>query len=481
MRIKLFCTMRSLTLAFILFMAMSPGHSQNRELSPTELVLQKLVQDAAFTHGEVAFMAVNLDNGRVIAEYNNFRSMTPASVQKLVTTATALETLGPAFTFKTRLAYDGVLESGILHGNLYVVGGGDPTLQSRYNKAEPSGLSKIATALSPITKAEGKLIVDLSLYNKYTTPRGWVWEDMGNYFGSTPTALMWKDNLLEVKLRSGQAGTRAMLADPPAQYAPFTIDVQVMAANSQKDDAWFFSAPGSNVIYAKGTIPAHQQQFTVKASHPDPVHQFTNDVFRTWGQCPETRTDHDYIPHEGLTDLVVVESPPLKTIVKFTNEQSINLFAEALNIAMDSAVRYKSVEGGLHGMEKFLQNKKVYLKGVRLIDGSGLSPLNRLTCQTMIDVLSMMYRSQNRDVFYNSLPVAGQSGTIARYFKGTGAENNLRAKSGTMAGVRNYAGYVTNTQGERIAFCLMMNDYDENRTAEVMARVEELLTALIDD
>lgn len=462
-------------------MAMSFGHSQNRELGPTELVLRKLTLDAAFTHGQVAFMAVNLDNGRVIAEYNNFRSMVPASVQKLVTTAAALETLGPGFTFKTRVAYDGILESGVLHGNLYVFGGGDPTLQSRYNKAEPSALSKIGTALSPITKADGKLIVDLSLYNKYTTPRGWIWEDIGNYFGSTPTALMWKDNLLEVNLRSGQAGTRALLADPPEHYAPFTIDVQVTAANSQKDNAWFFSAPGSRMIYAKGTIPAHQQKFTVKASHPDPVYQFTGDVLKTRGQTMETRVDYDYIPHEGLTDLIIIESPPLINLVKLTNEQSINLYAEALSIAMDSAMRYKSVEGGLDGLEKFLRNKNVYLKGARFIDGSGLSPLNRMTCQTMIDVLSMMHRSPNRDAFYNSLPVAGNSGTIARYFKGTKAENNLRAKSGTMAGVRNYAGYITNAQGERIAFCLMMNDYDENRTTEVMARVEELLTALIDD
>lgn len=468
-------------LALLLLIVYYPAQAQNREMGLTELALQKFIQDAAFKHGEVAFMAVNLDNGRVIAEYNNFKSMVPASIQKLVTTATALEKLGPDFRFKTRIAYDGVIEAGVLKGNLYVFGGGDPTLQSRYNKTEPGALSRVTTILAPIQKAEGRLIVDLSHYNRYTTPRGWVWEDIGNYFGSTPTALMWRDNLLEVALRTGQAGTPAMLADAQGEASPFTIDVQVTAANSQKDDAWFFSSPGSDVIYAKGTIPAHQQRFVVKASHPDPVRQFTTDVLNASGKKMEVRFDYDYIPHEGLTELMTIESPSLKDLVRLTNDHSINLYAEALNITLDTLERYKTVEGGIAHTEAFLKSRKVYLQGTRLTDGSGLSPLNRMTCQAMIDVLSMMYRSANRDVFYNSLAVAGLSGTLSGHFKGTRAENNLRGKSGTMAGVRNYAGYITNKSQEKIAFCLMINDYDEKKKAEVMKKVEELLVSLIDD
>lgn len=81
----------------------------------------------------------------------------------------------------------------------------------------------------------------------------------------------------------------------------------------------------------------------------------------------------------------------------------------------------------------------------------------------------------------NSLAVAGQSGTIARYFKGTKAQGNLKAKSGTMTGVRNYAGYVKNSNGEMVAFCILINDYNEARKAQIMNRIEELMAAVIED
>ena len=107
--------------------------------------------------------------------------------------------------------------------------------------------------------------------------------------------------------------------------------------------------------------------------------------------------------------------------------------------------------------------------------------MNRMTAQAMTDFLGSMYRSQKFKSYFNSLPVAGQSGTIKSYFGGTKAEGNLRAKSGTMSGTRNYAGYVTNKYQENIAFCIMMNDYNEDRKSIVMDRVTLLLNALIED
>ncbi|MDC1202356.1 D-alanyl-D-alanine carboxypeptidase, partial [Salibacteraceae bacterium] len=113
-------------------------------------------------------------------------------------------------------------------------------------------------------------------------------------------------------------------------------------------------------------------------------------------------------------------------------------------------------------------------------DGSGLSPLNRMTAEAMTGILALAYRSDVKEDFLGSLPVAGQSGTLARYFKETKADGNVRAKSGTMSGVRNYAGYLTNRHGETVAFCIMLNDYDESRKTQVMQHIEEILVAIIE-
>lgn len=470
-------------LAFYLLLALSPHLiAQNRAMLPTEVVLQKLLQDGGVKNGQVAFLAVNLDNGRVIAEHNTYASMVPASIQKLVTTAVALEKLGPGFSYKTEISTDGSFDGATLQGNVYVMASGDPTLNSRYYQSDPTTLQRIKTSFNGIQSIGGSMIIDASHFDRYTTPRGWVWEDMGNYFGASPTALIWNDNLLEVYLRTGQAGTRAMIAPATVKSSDFEIDLRVMADNGTKDDAWFFGSPGNDVIYAKGTVPAHRDKFLVKAAHPYPMKQFAKDVSAATGlKGLDARIDYDYVEHAGLTPLVTITSPPLSAIVKLTNQKSINLFAEALNIELDTAERYKSVEGGVATVEAYLRAKKVNLKGVRIMDGSGLSPLNRTTCQTMVDLLSHMYRSNNKETFLQSLAVAGQSGTIAGYFKGTKAEGNLKAKSGTMSGVRNYAGYVTNKNNETVAFCIMLNNYDESRKAQIMQRIEELMSAVIED
>ncbi|MDP4843590.1 MAG: D-alanyl-D-alanine carboxypeptidase, partial [Salibacteraceae bacterium] len=115
-----------------IMLAISPLlFAQNKTMGPTELELQKLLQDVAFKHGEVAFLAVNLDNGKVIAEHNSQRAMIPASVQKLITTGAALEKLGADHTFETSFAHTGVISNdGILNGNLIITPMGDPTFGS---------------------------------------------------------------------------------------------------------------------------------------------------------------------------------------------------------------------------------------------------------------------------------------------------------------------------------------------------------------
>jgi serine-type D-Ala-D-Ala carboxypeptidase/endopeptidase (penicillin-binding protein 4) len=471
--------MRSILLLFGVLLTIQLS-AQSPTLRPTDLALQKLAQDPGLAHGSMSFIAVNLDNGKLIADQNGQKSMVPASLQKLVTTAAALETLGANFQYSTVISASADESTGIIQGDLYVAASGDPTLQSKYYQSSPNSLQRIQEVLKKYPEFKGNVVIDASEFSQYNTPRGWIWEDMGNYFGATPSALIWEDNMLEVYLNSGQAGTPAMLSSKTEKSSLYELDINVMASESNKDDAWFFGAPGSTKIYAKGTIPVHKTNFLVKAAHPNSNMAFGDDISAMWADSKSNvRIDYDFIPHTGLTPLLMLTSPPLSSIIRLTNQQSLNLYAEALTMKMDKAEKGKSIEGGVQAVEAFLKSKRLEAKGIRIADGSGLSPTNRFTCQTMVDMLGVMYLSPNKDTYLNSLSVAGQSGTLANSF--TSLSGKIKGKSGTMSGVRNYAGYLTNNQGETIAFCLMMNDYDENRKADLMRNFEALLSVIAED
>ena len=456
--------------------------AQDRSLSTAEVELQRLRQDPGLKHGEVGFVAVNLDNGSIITEHNSYRAMIPASIQKLLTTSNALSTLGSDYRFKTRIAYTGEIIEGTLHGDIVIYGGGDPTFNSKYfpNQNHDQAIKEAATKAG-IKSITGKLVFDLSIYTEHTTPSGWVWEDMGNYFGATPTAFMWADNTINLDLRSGQAGTDVMLADSWPSDSPYTLDVDIKASTENKDNAWFYSAPKGNTIYGKGSIPAHKDRFTVKISDPDPVQSYAKHLEKLLGlKNIAIQRNYAHIEYASAKTLIDLSSPSLKEIINVTNKQSINLYAEALNLISDTAQELKSVEGGIQSLEAFLTKNKIRHQGNRFLDGSGVSPMNRMTPQVMIDLLSVMYRSPMKDDFQSTLAVGGQSGTFKYYFKSGKAAGNIMGKSGTMNGVRNYAGYVKNKYGETIAFCLMMNDYDEDRKSEIMKKVETLMEAVIE-
>ncbi len=467
---------------FLLALLSLNAIAQDRSLSTAEVELQRLRQDPGLKHGEVGFVAVNLDNGGIIAEFNSYRAMIPASIQKLLTTSNAFSTLGNDYRFKTRIAYTGEIIEGILHGDIVIYGGGDPTFNSKYfpNQNHDQAIKEAATKAG-IKSITGKLVFDLSIYTEHTTPSGWVWEDMGNYFGATPTAFMWADNTINLDLRSGQAGTDVMLADSWPSDSPYTLDVDIKASTENKDNAWFYSAPKGNTIYGKGSIPAHKDRFTVKISDPDPVQSYAKHLEKLLGlKNIAIQRNYAHIEYASAKTLIDLSSPSLKEIINVTNKQSINLYAEALNLISDTAQELKSVEGGIQSLEAFLTKNKIRHQGNRFLDGSGVSPMNRMTPQVMIDLLSVMYRSPLKEDFQSTLAVGGQSGTFKYYFKSGIAAGNIMGKSGTMNGVRNYAGYVKNKYGETIAFCLMMNDYDEDRKSEIMKKVETLMEAIIE-
>lgn len=468
-------------LSLALFLIFALGiRAQHPTPSASEQALKALLQDPALANGHLAFSATNLDNGQMLAEHNSFKAMLPASIVKLITTHCALAILGPDYKFETKLAFDGMIENGVLEGDLIIYAGGDPTLNSKYFP-ENDAIKRIKDVLvaAGIKRVEGTIHYDLSIYHPHTTPRGYIWEDMGNYFGASPSALMYKDNMIPLQFSTGEPGTDAVLRTSIHDQAPYKLHHSIKASNNQADDAWFFSTPNATNVYGEGTIPANRESFTVKIADPNPVFSFHKDLEKALGYTLNHEAHFmTYQPKTAIT-FNVIQSPPLLRIIRVTNQESVNLFAEALLLALDKQSTQKTIDGGLSRVTDLLQKQQLTLSGLRLQDGSGASPMNRVTTNFITQLLAQAYNSEKFSDFENTLAIGGTEGTLKHYFKDPQLKGNVIGKSGSMKGTRNYAGYIINKHGERIAFACIMNDIDEGQRARLIQKLEQLLLAMI--
>jgi serine-type D-Ala-D-Ala carboxypeptidase/endopeptidase (penicillin-binding protein 4) len=186
-------------------------HSQ----SGFEKAVGQMLELPEYKSAQVAIYISEMETGKVLYELNGDKLMIPASVLKLVTSAAALDILGPDYRFRTRIGYTGTIEKGILKGNLVVMGGGDPALGSEYFRDHyflPHFLEVWAQKIKAagISRIEGNLILDGSLYDAEKIPPTWIWEDMGNYYGAGASALTVYDNLFRISFRSpAEAGRPA--------------------------------------------------------------------------------------------------------------------------------------------------------------------------------------------------------------------------------------------------------------------------------
>jgi serine-type D-Ala-D-Ala carboxypeptidase/endopeptidase (penicillin-binding protein 4) len=196
--------MKAMELVFIFFFLFfgnlngQPGY---------EKVVRQMLELPEYKNAQAGIHIAEMETGKVLYELNSDKMMIPASVLKLVTSAAALEILGPDYRFRTRIGYSGKIENGILKGNLVIIGGGDPALGSEYFRDHyffPHFLEVWAQRIKAagIKRVEGNLIMDGSLYDTEKIPPTWIWEDMGNYYGAGASALTVYDNLFRISFRS---------------------------------------------------------------------------------------------------------------------------------------------------------------------------------------------------------------------------------------------------------------------------------------
>lgn len=467
------------------------GNSQNKIVQTfTKITEEKVLENASFS-----FRVFDLDADSAIAEYNPKTSLVPASTMKLVTTASALVRLGSYKSFKTTLQHDGYIDSnGILHGNIYIKGGGDPTLGSKYFLKKGTNQSTFMEQWVQeikelgIDSITGRIIGDASYFSYDLIPSSWLWGDIGNYYGAGACGLTIYDNLTSFTFRSGENAGDSTFIECVSPFIPnLAINNLVKAANSKKDNAYVYSSPYSNSIKIKGSIPKDRTNFVVKSSMSDPAYQAAYDleyfILKSGIKVGKNATTKRRILLRGDTvsttraNFFTQKSPSIGRIAYYTNHISINLFAEhLLNEMGRKAYKDGSNYSGALAIKNFW-NKRIDARGMYVSDGSGMSRMNAISAFHLTSILRYMKKSKNYKSFYSSLPIAGKSGTMRKIGRKTYASGRLRAKSGTMTRVKSYAGYVRSKSGKNLAFAIIANNYN-CYTSTMTKKLEKLMVEI---
>ena len=483
---------RSFLLIINILVFFTPGIGQNS----VQTAIKTFAESPEFINAGISFMAIDLSTGESIAELNPKLAIPSASTAKLFSTASAIEILGPDYRAQTRIYCDGKIEKdGTLIGNLWIRGGGDATLGSKYfNKEgeEKAFLLNWADTLKKmgITHISGAVIADGSEFGYMGIPDGWSWNDMGNYYGAGPSGICIFDNMLKFSFKTGNvAGSKAELKSMFPTVQNMAFHNYVSAENVSGDNSYIFGGPYSLDRFATGSLPLNQSNFEVKGSLPDPEFQLADELTKQLekigvsvkeGAKSVRQLDLQLKNRYQSTDFKLLLShkgQKISDIASITNLKSINLFAEQLVCLVGyKLASYGSTEEGLKQIEKYWA-QKINLSGLYLKDGSGLSRTNAISASHFCQLLKVMSSSKNHQIFFSTLPVAGKSGTLSSLCKDQPGQGRIVAKSGTMSRIKSYAGYVNSKSGKHIAFAIIVTNFN-NSSSSVTEKMERLLNTL---
>jgi D-alanyl-D-alanine carboxypeptidase, serine-type, PBP4 family len=438
-------------------------------LAETPLPIKRFLSMPEMRGASFSIMAKDVDNGEILYRYDEDRSLTPASVLKLVTTATALEILGAEYQFKTTIEYDGTITDGVLEGNLYIHGGGDPTLGSEYllkdrSSFNPDNNTFIPEWISAVKQAgirsiNGRVISDESIYDSEGVSRKWLYEDMGSYYAPGSYGLSVFDNMYKLYLRSGSVGsTPSIIRTSPRMTDLYFIN-HITSANVSTDSSFIMGAPFSDERRLYGVVPVNRNEYILRGDIPDPAlflaGYFTSEL-RIAGidvngepSCYRLLKEYNEWSPKARISIATTLSPTLEEIARITNEVSHNLYADALLKAI--GLQYKpeprevisSTDRGIKVMKSHWEARGLDTSSLFFFDGSGLAVTDKLTTSFVCDML--VYMTDYSDVgeaFIAGIPQAGRDGSVRNFLRGTSLEGNARLKSGGMSAVRGYAGYI---------------------------------------
>lgn len=435
-----------------------------------------LEKDEQFTHAIISLYVVDSKTGKVIFDKNSEVGLAPASCQKVITSVSAFEMLGKDYSYKTEMGYDGLIKDKILLGNLYIKASGDPTFGSwRWETTKQENvLQNLFTAIRSknITSVNGDLIVDESTWESQATPGGWVWEDVGNYYGAGARGLNWHENQYDLILKPGKkpGDSVVILATKPALQISVLVNELKTGKEGSGDNSIIYLPEDGLIGYVRGTVPAGKETFTVSGSMPNAAISFMKTIedhfnennIKLTGRIKTSTSffiNNEKIPQLSII-LVSFNSPTLDSINYWFLKKSVNLYGEALikTIAFEK-IKFGSTDSGIAVIKNFWKERGIERSALNIIDGSGLSPANRVTTRALVTVIQYARQQNWFSSFYYSLPET----------------NGIKMKDGYISGVRSYTGYVKSKSGVDYTFSFIVNNFDGSA-----GKVREKMWKLLD-
>lgn len=437
---------------------------------------QQFESDSQLKHAISSLYVIDAATGQVVFDKNSQVGLVGASTQKIITAATAFELLGKDYRYKTEF---GIKTDPEKDQCLWINPSGDPTFGSwRWESTkEKNVLNEILRGLMPadLKDCKGVFVRD---WDSEKIPDGWIWQDIGNYYGAGASILNWRENQYDLILKSGdKVGDLVYIIETLPKLHSFKISSRATSAQKGSgDNAYIYFTPGGTDLVVRGTIPINEKQFRISGSIPNPMDEFiailqdslqnryqwvarkeVSSTYANWGRRPRILFTH--------------YSPPLDSIIYWFLQKSINLYGESLIKTfayikskpelIDTTVVSHLTDSGAAIVKKFWKDKGLDDDELNIYDGSGLSPLNRLTTHAQVEVLKYAKTRDWFPYFYDALP----------------EYNGMKMKSGTISDVKGFCGYHKAKNGKEYIFSFLVNNYN-GRTSGLVNKMYKMLDEL---
>lgn len=431
--------------------------------------LNTILNAPTLEHGYWGVLVKSLKNGETLYAVNPRKLMVPASNLKIVTLAAAADRLGWDFTYETTLLAAGTIADGVLTGDLLVVGSGDPSLTEAM---APAIFADWAARLKSagITAVTGRLVGDDNAFDDDGLGMGWSWDDLPEAYAAGVGALQFNENMARITVAAGPTvGAPASVAIDP-EAAGLTIRNHLTTGDPQSAGlVQLRRSPGGTELEVRGSLPLGNPPALRLVSVDNPTMFFASALRKglvdngvdVHGPAVDIDAIADAPAQDHATTVVSYRSAPLSTLALRLMKNSVNQYGETMLKALGVASGTPTADGGITTAAAILKTWGLADGALIQRDGSGLSRYNFTSAEAFVAILEHVDHDEKlKGPFEASLPIAGVDGSLANRMKGTRAEGNAKAKTGSMTSVRTISGYVTTADGEPLVFSILANNYE---------------------
>lgn len=461
--------------------AEAPTPAQTRLHATIDAVLA----DSRLAGAQAGVVVVDTGTGQTLYDRNGDRRLVPASNTKLLTSTAAMELLGPGHRFTTDVASDGVRRAGLLAGNLYLRGGGDPTML-----AEDYDRLAAQVAAEGVRVVTGNLVADDTRYDQTRLGPDWTWDDESYYYAAQVSALTVAPDtdydagtVIVHAAPAGRAGARPAITMTPAN-GWLRVDNRAETVATGETTISYEREHGSNTIVVTGQIAVGEDPASDWMTVWEPT-GYAADIFRSALQRHGVRVLGRTVLGRATPDAAKVvtrhDSMPLADLMVPFLKLSNNGHAEVLTKELGRVLSGSGTwDAGLAAIGDYVGDSGMDTGTLRQRDGSGLSRRNMIPPAQFVTLLAAVRAEPWFDTWYAALPVAGNperfvGGTLRSRMRGSAAADNVHAKTGSLTGVSSLSGYATDADGHLLAFSVVLNNY---LTSSVKGLEDQIAIAL---